>query len=329
MQYLMIIMILLSSACQLVEETAQQVKGAYANGDIVFDAEQISEAAVKQCQDTNCNSKTPLSYTLHQVALGNKKVVKVLQFSDLLVSFQTNRTYTCLAPIAPLGKLTLLWSNNRTELCYAQDKDKDYVRQFVVACDKEADWQLATKYDAADMKKFVCQQKQTQTPISSACFGSDNSDACDASSWPSSIRAIHNKVGGGDTATPPSGGEPAITSETKLSEVKIMAEWNLPEATATCTGTADKEKTFTGTSSQVDVSANFRADASIDDFLIDFHCLDNNKEPFVVSNYGDKEDTRDTPPGICVANKTGDATDSLDQCTTQEYYIKITFKKVQ
>ena len=333
MQYFIIITLLMSSACRLMEEPTQQIKSNYASGDIVFDAENIGKAAVKQCQDTDCLGKQPVSYTLHQVALGNKEGVTILQLSDLLLSFQqTSKTYTCLAPITPLGKLTLLWKNDQTELCYAQNKDKDYVRQFAVACSKEAGWQLLAKPDTADKKKFICQKEETE--ISSACFVGGNSETCDASSWPDSIKQIHAKVGentGGGGGQPPTGGN-AITGDTKLSEVKIMAEWKLyggygsQTAMARCTGIT-KEKSFTDSSSKQDVSADFREDlASVDDFLIEFNCLKTNDQPFVVDSYGNTASEETGPPGICVANNMEDVTDSLDKCTTQDYYIKITFE---
>lgn len=322
MQYLMIVITLLASACQLIEDPAQQVKGAYASGDIVFDAEDIASTAIKQCQDTDCRNKNLVKYTLHQVALGSKEDVKVLHFGDLLVSYQTNKTYTCLAPTAPLGKLTLLWSKSKTELCYAQDKDKDYVRQFVVACLAEVDWQLVAKPAAANLKQFVCQQGQNA--IAASCFVVGNNDICSANTWPDSIKTIYAQVGTTSAQLPPAA-ENKITGETKLADVKIMAEWKLYGGyggrIVECSGIQDKTKTFMGTSSKSDVSSNYHEDGTIEEFLTSFGCQKiKDARAIPVTDY------RSPVMGICVATSIHDWQEGLENCTQQAEYIKITFE---
>ena len=321
MQYFfMIVITLLSSACQLIEEPAQQVKSNYTRGDIVFDAKDIAKTAVKRCEDdTDCSSRNTVKYTLHQVDLASQENVEILQFANMLVSWQDNRTYTCLLPTAPLGKLTLLWNKNTEKNCYMQNNGKDYVQQFVIACLglAEENWQLKP---TADLKNFVC--KKDTTEISSACFVSGNTKNCTTSAWPNSIRDIHANVGTAPPSNPPPAEGGGITENTKLKDVKIMAEWKLYGGyggrSVECSGIEQKTKTFMGTSSKSDVSSDYHEDGTIEEFLTNFGCISNNSA-IPVADYR-------PVAGICVATSMDDLKDGLENCTTQTEYIKITFE---
>ena len=215
----MIVMAILLSACQLMEEPTQQAKSALGSGDIVFDAQDLSKTAVMRCNNDRCGEKTLLPYMLHQVTLSDEEIAGVLQFDNLHVSFEAdNKHYTCLRASVPLGWMTLLWRADDDKHCYEQDKAKAYVQQFAAACVKEKDWQLVPE---VGLKKFVC--KKDDITISSDCFVAGQS--CTSGSWPTNIKEIHVKMGTKASTTPPEDEKSEITAETKLKDVKIMAEW--------------------------------------------------------------------------------------------------------
>ena len=300
-----VVMAILLSACRLMEEPIQQVKSALVSDDIVFDAQDLSKTAVMRCNDNGCGEKTPLSYTLHQVTLSDEEIAGVLQFDNLHVSFEAdNKHYTCLRASVPLGRMTLLWRENDDKHCYKQEKAKDYVQQFAAACVKEADWQLVPE---VGLKKFAC--KKDSIEISSACFVAGQS--CDGSSWPTNIKGIHDKMGGGQ----------------KLKDVKIMAEWKLAADGADCrigdTIEFSVDKSNVKKSKEVTVDTE---DEKLGDVFDDIHCEDKYK--------GKKDNDINLAtldfglPGVCVSDsKKERLPENLDACGKDgSDYIKITFE---
>ena len=322
---------LLLSACRLTEEPVQQAKGAFALGDVVFDAQDISKAAVMQCTNADCTTKQIVPSTLHQVALSGDPIAGVLQFDYLHISFQSgNKVYTCLRRSAPLGMMTPLWRSSDNKYCYEQAKDKDYVQQFAVACAKERDWQLIAASGINNLEKFAC--KKDAVEISSECFVVGNTANCDTSDWLKEIKDIYANVGTAGVATVDGQEKQEINADTKLKDVKIMAEWKLyggygGTGIVKCIG-IEKTRDFTGSSSKLEVSEDYHEDGTIDDFLISFNCQKSaSNDALNVASYGDKEhENYNKSPGICVATSQKNATDTLDKCTTQADYIKITFE---
>ena len=316
-----VVMAVLLSACRLMEEPTQQVKSALVSDDIVFDAQDLSKTAVMRCTNNGCGEKTPLFYALHQVTLSDEEIAGVLQFDNLHVSFEAdNKHYTCLRASVPLGRMTLLWRADDDKHCYEQDKAKDYVQQFAAACIKEGEWQLVPE---VGLKKFAC--KKESITISSDCFVAGNTGTCGTSNWPANIKEIHVKVGTKASTTPSENEKSEITAETKLKDVKIMAEWEWSGGqTVVCSGTDEEKRTFRGVSSaKQDVSKDYHAEGKINDFLIGFGCGGDSP----VLSYGDESHVEhEGPLGICVATSVDDLTESLSACTTQRYYIKITFE---
>ena len=325
-----VIVIMLLSACRLLEEPTQQAKDAFVSGDVVFAAQDLSQTAVLRCRDKNCRRTENMQYILHQVELSGGTIKDVLQFDNLHISFQSgDKTYTCLRLSAPLGKMTLLWRDSNNKHCYEQVKDTDYVQQLAAACVTAEGWQLVADIDASDMKKFACAKDNEK--ISSACFIADNGTNCTASSWPESIQSIHASVVPASTIMADEPEKQEITANTQLKDVKIMAEWKLmaTTGTVTCSGIEEKARDFSGTSNKLDVSTDFHEDGDMDDFLVAFQCSAGG-EPIPGLSRGDDIDRTHNnyrgPPWICVTTDANSVAESFDKCNKQSEYIKITFE---
>ena len=318
MQRIVITIMLLLSACRLTEEPVQQAKGAFARGDVVFDAQDISKAAVMQCTNADCTTKQIVPSTLHQVELSGDPIAGVLQFDYLHISFQSGgKTYTCLRWSAPLGMMTLLWRSSDNKHCYEQPKEKDkaYVQQFAVSCVQAQEWQLATT-DANDLKKFAC-ANDAGKKIFSECFVAGNTANCDTSDWPESIKGIHTRVGIAGAATVGGTEEAKITKDTLLKDVKIMAEWKLTSK-VTC-DFFDVEVNFEQISIAKSKGILFSSLGGATETLNDLETGDARLDlcPDFMADYF-------LPIGACI-NKVADGVKSLEDCNKQADYIKITF----
>lgn len=305
-----IVAMMLLSACRLGEEPLQQTKG-FASGDLVFDAENISKIAVAQCQDDSCRSKTPLSSTLHQVSLSDQQIEGALQFDNLLISFEVgDKIYTCTRLSAPMGKMTLLQRGDDNKHCYAQERNKDYVRQFALACLEGEDWQLVAESDADDLKKFAC--KKDSITISSACF--DTGD-CGTENWPEKIKTIYEAKNTDVRALAARG--TGVTAETKLSEVVITAEWKLSVRGVTCTG-IDEKSSFSYTMDKKTESIIVgNGNRTVKDITIEFNCSIGGKA-LAIRDYPDK--------GVCVLMPGNTHPDDVNDCGKDNVdHIKITF----
>jgi len=295
----------------LGEEPLQQAKG-FASGDVVFDAQNISKTAVAQCQDDSCRTKTPLSSAkLHQVSLSDKPIEGALQFNNLHISFEIGeKSYTCTRLSAPMGKMTLLQRGDEDKYCYAQAKDKDYVRQFALACLKEEDWQLVAGFEADALQKFTCEKDEIK--ISSACFF--DADDCDIENWPKNIESIYGKKS--DEPTTASTKGTAITADTKLKDVKIIAEWKLPTHKAVSCSAIGKPIEFEETKNKTTKTITFiNSSKTVSDLTYGVSCEEGN---LPITPY--------TPEGICVRMDSGDIPENINDCDKDGVdYIKITF----
>ena len=328
MRRLMVIMLLLS-ACRfghLAEEPVQQVK-SLKSGDVVFDAQDITKTAVNQCDDNGCRQKNVISYMMHHTAISSEQIKDTLQLDNLHVSFQSGeKTYTCLRVTAPLGKMTLLLSSSGDgdKHCYGQAKDKDkaYVMQFAAACIAEEDAELLYgKITADNLKKFACKTEDVE--VSSDCFAKDSTAECDSSSWPDSIKAIHTKAKAEAEKTTAKASHTAITADTKLQAVKVMAEWKLAkEVTCDFAQEVEFEASDAGKREikleELTGDNNLAIDAVGDNKSISLYdCADSDSSPFEVDYF--------IPSGACI-NEARHGVKSLDACDKETNYIKITFE---
>ena len=325
-----IIIVMLVSACRLMEEPTQQVKGAFTAGEVVFNAQNISSTAAVQCQDADCRRHTQLPYVLHQVALSND-IQDVLQANNLHISFSIgDKQYTCLRRSVPLGKMVLLWGENKQEYCYEQDKDKYYVQQFAAACVGEKDWQLVVGAGASDKKEFACQggEQGEKIEISSACFVAGN-DCSETEGWPEGIKGIHE---GAKSAPPTETMRQAITADTLLKDVKIMAEWKLNED-VDCDNLNNLNKTITLADAEDDtkfiksagLSRNINPEVLQSDTNMKIGVLES-FNTFACQSQSSGIFGADyfIPHGVCI-NKNTDGVNKLEDCQEETEYIKITF----
>lgn len=313
----LIIAIMLLSACRMGEEPMQQVKGNFAANDIVFDAQNITQTAVKQCNDNYCINSTPIGqFTLHKAELIDK-ITEVLQFNDLHISFQlSDKAYTCLRRSASLGKMTLLYrGGDDNKYCYEQAKNKDYVQRFAAACVTAEGWQLTAGSDTSSLKSFACQKDQDK--ISSECFVAGNTANCNTSDWPVKIKDIHTAAKAASAQPPATGADKTITKDTLLKDVKVMAEWKLSLSPIVCNA-VDKDVEFEHTTNKKNKIITFRGDKKVEDVTIDFSCL-HNSNALPVMEYPAK--------GVCVYMGTReDVDENVDTCGNDgSDYIKITF----
>ena len=319
MQRIVITIMLLLSACRLSEEPVQQAKGAFARGDVVFDAQDISKAAVMQCTNADCTTKQIVPSTLHQVELSGDPIAGVLQFEDLHISFQSgNKVYTCLRGSAPLGMMTPLWRSSDNKYCYEQAKDKAYVQQFAVACATERDWQLVAASGINDLEKFACEKDAVK--ISSECFVAGNTANCTASTWLKEIKDIYAKVGTAGVATVTELQTSKITKDMLLKDVKIMAEWKLTQE-VTCDFEKEVKFEVSTTVRRKEITSDSLSTTPETETLNDLELgrarLDTCNTEFGADYF--------IPYGACI-NKNTSAVNSLGECESERDYIKITFE---
>lgn len=322
MQLIIAIMLLLS-ACRMGEEPIQQVKGNFVANDIVFDAQNITQTAVKQCNDNYCINSTPIGqFTLHKAELIDK-ITEVLQFNDLHISFQlSDKAYTCLRRSASLGKMTLLYrGGDDNKYCYVQAKNKDYVQQFAAACVIAEDWQLTAGSDTSNLKSFACQKDQDK--ISSECFVAGNTTNCNTSDWPEKIKDIHTAAKAASAQPPTTVADKTITKDTLLKDVKVMAEWKLGEDVdcglnggITLGGSSIFEKSQ-GMGRSITPNA-LQSNTSISIGELEEH------DTFNCSSSVQFGADYFIPSGVCI-NKNSSGVKSFSDCEKETDYIKITF----